>query len=152
MIKEANGRFLKEEYNDLHHQLRLADTNHDVKAKALKELKKKKIEERGFYNDPKREQRVKLMNKNAVDKFIKNITRTDMETADGREEHRVLEELIVDCKKKNLLPCVVFTFSKKKINALAAKIYTYELTNSSERSKIARLISSALSNLKPEDQ
>lgn len=30
------------------------------------------------------------MNKNAVDKFIKNITRTDMETADGREEHRVL--------------------------------------------------------------
>lgn len=50
----------------------------------MKELKKKKIEERGFYNDARREQRVKLMNKNAVDKFIKNITKSDMETVDGK--------------------------------------------------------------------
>lgn len=63
-----------------------------------------------------------------------------------------MEELIDDCKKKKLLPCVVFTFSKKKINALAAKIYGYDLTDSSEKSKIARMISRALSNLKPEDQ
>lgn len=60
--------------------------------------------------------------------------------------------MIDDCKKKKLLPCVVFTFSKKKINALAAKIYTYDLTTSAEKSKIIRKISSALSNLKPEDQ
>lgn len=90
VIKEANGRFLKEEFNELHHQIRMAHTNQDIRSKALKEQKKKKIEERGFYNDPKREQRVKLMNKNAVDKFIKNITRTDMETAEGREDYRIL--------------------------------------------------------------
>lgn len=75
-----------------------------------------------------------------------------METVDGKEEHRILEDLIDDCKKKNLLPCVIFTFSKKKINAMAAKIYTYDLTTSSEKSRIVRMISSALSNLKPEDQ
>lgn len=71
------------------------------------------------------------MNKNAVDKFIKKITKSDMETVDGKEESRVLEELIVDCHKKKLLPCVIFTFSKKKINSMAAKIYTYDLTTAS---------------------
>lgn len=54
VIKEANGRFLKEEYNDLHHQIKLADNNHIALKKDMKELKKKKIEDRGFYNDPKR--------------------------------------------------------------------------------------------------
>lgn len=41
----------------------------------------------------------------------------------------MLEELIAHCNKHNLLPCVVFTFSKKKINALADKIYHFDLTN-----------------------
>ncbi len=70
------------------------------------------------------------MNKSAVDKFIKKISKSDMETAEGREQHRVLEELIDHCKKKNLLPAVVFTFSKKKINSIAGKIYQYDLTTS----------------------
>jgi antiviral helicase SKI2 len=43
VIKEANGRFLKEEYNDLHHQIKLADNNHIALKKDMKELKKKKI-------------------------------------------------------------------------------------------------------------
>jgi superfamily II RNA helicase len=50
------------------------------------------------------------------------------------------------------LPCVIFTFSKKKINSLAAQIYTYDLLEGSEKSKITRMFASALSNLKPEDQ
>jgi antiviral helicase SKI2 len=50
------------------------------------------------------------------------------------------------------LPAVVFTFSKKKINAIAAKIYQFDLTNSNEKSKIRRVISHALSTLRPEDR
>lgn len=57
--------------------------------------------------------------------------------------------MIEHCKKKNLLPAVVFTFSKKKINSIAGKIYQYDLTNSNEKSKIRRLISHALSTLRP---
>lgn len=56
----------------------MISVNADVKNKALKEEKKKKIEERGFYNDSRREQRIKLLNKNAVDKFIKKITKADL--------------------------------------------------------------------------
>lgn len=152
VIKEPNGRFLKEEYNELRHEIDMVSTNAEVKNKALKEEKKKKIEERGFYNDNRREQRIKLMNKTAVDKFVKKITRADIETTDGREEHRLLEELIADCKKKKLLPCVIFTFSKKKINSLASKVYYNDLTDRSEKSKIARMFAHAFSNLKPEDR
>lgn len=47
-------------------------------------MKKKKIEEKGFYNDNRREQKIKLLTKNAVDKFIKKITKDDMENAEGR--------------------------------------------------------------------
>ena len=92
------------------------------------------------------------MNKTAVDKFVKKITRADIETTDGREEHRLLEELIADCKKKKLLPCVIFTFSKRKINSLASKVYYNDLTDRSEKSKIARMFAHAFSNLKPEDR
>jgi antiviral helicase SKI2 len=92
------------------------------------------------------------MTKSAVDKFIKKITKTDLETNEGKEDFRVLEELIAHCNKNNLLPCVVFTFSKKKINSLAEKIYLFDLTNRLEKSKIRRLISHALSTLKPEDR
>lgn len=42
-IKEANGRFLEEEYNDLKHQINLASRNQEDVKKALKEEKKKKI-------------------------------------------------------------------------------------------------------------
>lgn len=115
----------------------------------MREDKKKKLDEKGFYNDNRREQRLKLMTKSAVDKFIKKITKADLETSEGKEDFRVLEELIAHCNKNNLLPCVVFTFSKKKINALAEKIYLFDLTNRLEKSKIKRLISHALSTLKP---
>ena len=54
------------------------------------------------------------MNKNAVDKFIKKITKADLNNAEGKEDFRILEDLIYHCDKNKLLPCVVFTFSKKK--------------------------------------
>lgn len=60
--------------------------------------------------------------------------------------------MIDHCHNKNLLPCVIFTFSKKKINALAEKIFSFDLTNRHEKAKIKQLISHALSSLKTEDQ
>ena len=92
------------------------------------------------------------MTKNAIDKFIKKITKADLDNADGREDARILEDLIYHCHKNNLLPCVIFTFSKKRINALAEKIFGYDLTTRHEKSKIRQMISHALSNLKPEDR
>jgi hypothetical protein len=62
----------------LHNEIKLASRNDEIRNEALKEKKKKKIEETGEYKDARREQRIKLMNKIAVDKFIKNISRTDM--------------------------------------------------------------------------
>lgn len=56
----------------------------------MRQNKKKKIEERGFYNDNRREQRLKLMTKTAIDKFIKKITKADLDNAEGKEDFRVL--------------------------------------------------------------
>ena len=52
----------------------------------MREKKKKKIEEKGFYNDNRREQKLKLMTKNAVDKFIKKITKADLDNAEGTKK------------------------------------------------------------------
>ena len=38
----------------------------------------------GTEYDSLREQRLKLMTKNAIDKFIKKITKADLDNADGR--------------------------------------------------------------------
>ncbi len=56
----------------------------------MKEHKKKVIEEKGFYNDNRREQKLKLMTKTAVDKFIKKITKADLDNAEGKEDSRIL--------------------------------------------------------------
>jgi antiviral helicase SKI2 len=92
------------------------------------------------------------MTKSAVDKFIKKITKGDLDNAEGKEDFRLLEDLVYHCHKNNLLPCVVFTFSKKKINALAQKIFGFDLTTRHEKSKIRQMIAHALSTLKPEDR
>ena len=152
VIKEPNGRFIKEDYNDLKSHISALGRGADMKKEEMRELKKKKLEEKGFYNDTRKEQKLKLMTKNAVDKFIKKITKADLDNADGKEDFRILEDLIYHCHQNKLLPCVVFTFSKKRINALAEKIFGFDLTDKHEKSKIKRMISQALSTLKEEDR
>jgi antiviral helicase SKI2 len=151
-IKEPNGRFKEEDYRGMKNHIKDLSNSSIAKKEEMRDLKKKKLEEKGFYNDNRKEQRLKLMTKTAIDKFIKKITRADLDNAEGKEDFRVLEELIDHCNNKKLLPCVVFTFSKKKINALAEKLFYYDLTNRHEKSKIKQMITHALSTLKPEDR
>lgn len=39
-----------------------------------------------------------------------------------KDEKRAMTQLIRLCEKKDLLPCVIFVFSRKKINELAESI------------------------------
>ena len=84
MIKEPNGRFIKEDYNELKNHISSLGRGAEMKKEEMREMKKKKLEDKGFYNDTRREQKLKLMTKNAVDKFIKKITKADLDNADGR--------------------------------------------------------------------
>lgn len=56
-----------------------------------------------------------MQTQQAVNKFIKNVSQGDVDRYKDREESRTFSLLIDECKKKTLLPCVIFCFSKKKI-------------------------------------
>lgn len=55
-------------------------------------------------------------------------------------------------KKKDKLPAVAFTFSKKKIDENAQNLLSKDLTTASEKSEIHIFFHSAIKKLKPPDQ
>ena len=60
--------------------------------------------------------------------------------------------LLNHLKKKELLPVVVFTFSKKRCEEYAGTLTNFDLCTSRERSEVHVLIEKALGRLKPEDR
>lgn len=94
VIKEANGKFLRSEYEDLRKRINVLSMDQEQKKVFLKAEKKKKIEERGFYNDNRREQNLKMQTQQAVNKFIKNVSQGDVDRYKDREESRTFSLLI----------------------------------------------------------
>jgi antiviral helicase SKI2 len=63
--------------------------------------------------------------------------------------------LIRLCQKKELLPCVMFVFSKKKISELATAFTEtkgFKLIDHKAENSIISFFDKALHNLKPEDR
>jgi antiviral helicase SKI2 len=60
--------------------------------------------------------------------------------------------LLNHLKKKELLPVVVFTFSKKRCEEYAGTLTNFDLCASGEKSEVHVLIEKALGRLKPEDR
>ena len=55
-------------------------------------------------------------------------------------------------KKKDKLPAVAFTFSKRKIDENALNLQNKDLTTASEKSEIHVFFRTAIKKLKPPDQ
>jgi len=52
------------------------------------------------------------------------------------DDKRGISNLIKHCQKEELLPCVIFCFSKFKIMNMSDKISNYNLCNLNEKGKI----------------
>lgn len=61
-------------------------------------------------------------------------------------------ELITHCNKEDLLPMVIFIFSKNKINQIAQGLSFMNLVTKLEESRIIRYFDHAVKKLKPSDQ
>ncbi len=88
----------------------------------------------------------------ATNKFIKNVNQGDIDRSKDREESRTFSLLIDECSKKNLLPCVIFCFSKKRIQNLVNGLFTTDLNTNEEKHKIQIFFNQALCNLKAQDR
>ncbi|KAL4444150.1 hypothetical protein ABPG75_011887 [Micractinium tetrahymenae] len=69
-----------------------------------------------------------------------------------RSERSQWMALIEMLRKKDLLPCVVFVFSKKRIDALADNLQSLDLTSAAEKSEIHLFCEKALARLKGGDR
>ncbi|KAL4421866.1 hypothetical protein ABPG77_003668 [Micractinium sp. CCAP 211/92] len=69
-----------------------------------------------------------------------------------RSERSQWMALIEMLRKKDLLPCVVFVFSKKRIDALADNLQSLDLTTAAEKSEIHVFCEKALARLKGGDR
>lgn len=75
-----------------------------------------------------------------------------MERYKDREESRTFSLLIEQCQRKGLLPCVIFCFSKRKIESLVKELYFTNLNTNQEKHRVIQFFNQALSNLKFEDK
>lgn len=75
-----------------------------------------------------------------------------MDRYKDREESRTFSMLIEQCQRKNLLPCVIFCFSKRKIESLVKELYFTSLNTNQEKGRVIAFFNQALSNLKMEDK
>lgn len=69
-----------------------------------------------------------------------------------KDEKRGISQLIRLCDKKELLPCVIFIFSRRKINELAdslMKLRSLKLIDNRTEGKIINFYDHALQKLKP---
>lgn len=72
-----------------------------------------------------------------------------------KEEKRAIVQLIRLCEKKELLPCVIFVFSKKKISELAqafTETKGFKLIDSKTEGIVVNFFDRSLHRLKPQDR
>jgi len=69
-----------------------------------------------------------------------------------RQERSQWMQLIELLKKKELLPCVVFCFSKKRCDTLADNLSTFDMTTSAEKSEMHVFYEKSLSRLTGSDR
>ena len=154
VIKEKEGPFLEKEYSDLLksiERVRIKDREDVVEKK--RQQKEDKIF-LGHWKDNKKKQMLIYKIKEAQTKFIKKITPNDLKKTGWKETVRNLKELIGNFQKNNMLPAVIFVFSKQKIKELTHSllISSFTLSSKTEKGKITAFFNSALKSLKPSDR
>jgi antiviral helicase SKI2 len=70
----------------------------------------------------------------------------------ARSEDQQYKDLILDLQKKDLLPCVIFAFSRDKVDKRAEKLSIVSLINDTEKHFINQFTSRALKRLNPVDR
>lgn len=154
VIKEKDGPFLEKEYRNLIENIEKVKMTETME---IKESKKQQKEDKiflGHWKDNKKKQMLMYKLKEDRKKFIQHITPNDLKKAGWREGVRNLKELINHCKKQNLLPCVFFVFSKKKIQDITHSLLvsSYNLITKPEAGRINVFFNQALKHLKPSDR
>ncbi|KAH3760431.1 antiviral helicase [Pelomyxa schiedti] len=90
--------------------------------------------------------------------FLVNNYRTISETCKGKNPDKNMSgkvswmKLVGMLKQYSLIPCVIFTFSKKKCEEFAHSISTIDFTSGSDKSEIHTFIEQSLSKLKEIDR
>jgi antiviral helicase SKI2 len=69
-----------------------------------------------------------------------------------RSERSQWVDLLALLKKKELLPCVVFCFSKKRVDALAENLRSVDLTSAAEKSEVHLFLERAFARLRGSDR
>ncbi|CAD8144660.1 unnamed protein product [Paramecium octaurelia] len=150
-IKERDGDFLAQEYNGLKKKIKeIEDEKKGLKERIKKNMDEKKDDE--LYKNTNKSMRQKLTQKQIKSKFIQNISAANMKQKD---EKRAMTQLIRLCEKKDLLPCVIFVFSRKKINELADSITkqnSLKLIDHKTEARIIGFFDQALLKLKSQDR
>lgn len=138
-IVDQNKQFLVQNYKDAFHLTK-------------KEQKSKKGDKQKYEGKSNNGQREQQTNAEGVDNkdSVEERPRFGDEKR-GPPSRNTWIHLIGLLKKKNLLPVVMFTFSKKRCDEYANALTSLNLTNSSEKSTIHVFLNSSLARLSDED-
>ncbi|KAL4466349.1 hypothetical protein ABPG72_001027 [Tetrahymena utriculariae] len=151
VIKSANEGFNQENFEKINKYLKEQEINKKNVVNAKDKFKQEK-KDKEIYKNTNLSQNAKAKQKFIQEKFIKKTTKTNKSGGNGTlTEAQQVKNVLKYCQKNDLLPCVVFAFSKNTIKQLSESLGSLNLITHEESKQIEEFFNKASHKLKPRD-
>ncbi|EAR99293.2 DEAD/DEAH-box helicase family protein (macronuclear) [Tetrahymena thermophila SB210] len=122
VIKQGDNRFNATDYDQFKNRIIKTYMNQKNQLTAQKKSLKLEKYQKGILKNTNTSMRNKRTMKAITEKFIKSTDEDDYNSSSSTNEGFNLMQLLIKCQNENLLPCVIFCFSKRKIDEIANQI------------------------------
>ncbi|KAL4438755.1 hypothetical protein ABPG74_013428 [Tetrahymena malaccensis] len=146
VIKQANEGFNQENYEKINKYLKDQQNKQKAVVSEKDKLKQEK-KDKEIYKNTNLSQNAKEKQKLIQEKFIKKTSMTNGSLTEAQQ----IKNLLKYCQENELLPCIVFTFSKNTIKELSESLGNLNLINHEESKQIEEFFNKASHKLKTTD-
>ncbi|EAR99296.2 DEAD/DEAH-box helicase family protein (macronuclear) [Tetrahymena thermophila SB210] len=151
IIKSDNEGFNQENYEKINKYIKEQESNKKKIVNAKDKLKQEK-KDKEIYKNTNLSQNAKAKQKFIQEIFIKQSKKTNLSGGNGPlTEAQQVKNVLKYCQKNELLPCVVFAFSKNIIKQLSESLGNLNLISHEESKQIEEFFNKASQKLKSKD-
>ncbi|KAL4438757.1 hypothetical protein ABPG74_013430 [Tetrahymena malaccensis] len=151
VIKQGDNRFNQTEYEQLKNQIVNSFLNQKKELTAKKKSLKLEKHQKGILKNTNISMRNKRTMKAVTERYIKSTDEDNYNSSSNTSEGFNLMQLLIKCQNENLLPCVIFCFSKKKIDEIAYQIKQLNFCDYDETVRIEQYFKQCARKIKARD-
>ncbi|KAL4464447.1 hypothetical protein ABPG72_021781 [Tetrahymena utriculariae] len=151
VIKQGDNLFNATEYDQLKNQIIKTYLNEKKELTAQKKKLKLEKNQKGILKNTNTSMRNKRTMKAITEKYIKSTDQDNYNSSSSTSEGFNLMQLLIKCQNENLLPCIIFCFSKRKIDEIANQISQLNFCDYEETVRIEQYFKQCSRKIKSRD-